>query len=93
MHLWISGFLAGDNEDDSLKYSLTVQPDFEQAIMGVLGWDGFDKSPDGEWLLTSEQVREIAAVRLMIRSTSSTENLANDNACTDQDVFLMPGVR
>ena len=61
MYLWISGFLAGDNEDDSLKYSLTVQPEFEQAIMGVLGWAGLDESPDGELLLTPEQVREIAA--------------------------------
>ncbi|MPQ69665.1 pyocin S6 family toxin immunity protein [Pseudomonas sp. MWU12-2323] len=78
MHLWISGFLAGDNEDDSLKYSLTVQPDFEQAIMGVLGWDGFDKSPDGEWLLTSEQVREIAAV-------------VNEAPPTELDLFI--GVR
>ena len=37
MYLWISGFLAGDNEDDSLKYSLTVPPEFEQAVMDVLG--------------------------------------------------------
>lgn len=78
MYLWISGFLAGDNEDDSLKYSLTVQPDLEQAIMGVLGWDGLDESPEGEWLLAPEQVREIAVV-------------VNEELPTELDLFI--GVR
>jgi hypothetical protein len=60
MFLWISGFLKGDDEDDSLKYELTVRPEFEAALMGVLGWKSLDESADGEWLLTGEQVQQIA---------------------------------
>lgn len=52
MLLWISGFLKGD-EDDSLKYDLTVQAEHEIAVMGILGWKSLNESPDGEWLLTS----------------------------------------
>jgi hypothetical protein len=61
MFLWISGFLKGDDEDDSLKYDLTVQPEHEAAVMGILGWKSLDESPDGEWLLTSEQVQQLSA--------------------------------
>ncbi|VVM58624.1 hypothetical protein PS662_01190 [Pseudomonas fluorescens] len=60
MFLWISGFLKGDDEDDSLKYDHTVLPEFEAAVMEVLGWDSLVGSPDGEWLLTSNQVEKIA---------------------------------
>lgn len=38
MFLWISGFLKGDDEDDSLKYERTVQPEYEAAVMAIFGW-------------------------------------------------------
>jgi hypothetical protein len=60
MFLWISGFLKGDDEDDSLKYDLNVSPEHEAAVMGILGWKSLDDSPAGEWLLTNEQTQEIA---------------------------------
>ncbi|MGW8466217.1 pyocin S6 family toxin immunity protein [Pseudomonas sp. CLCA07] len=60
MFLWIGGFLKGDDEDDSLKFELTVRPEFETAIMAVLGWKSLDESADGEWLLTREQIQQIA---------------------------------
>ncbi|SEM81771.1 hypothetical protein SAMN04487857_105219 [Pseudomonas sp. ok272] len=60
MHLWISGFLAEDNEDDSLKYSLTVLPEFEQMVMDILGWKNLAAECDGELELTREQVRKIS---------------------------------
>ncbi|WP_166220146.1 pyocin S6 family toxin immunity protein [Pseudomonas atagonensis] len=60
MFLWISGFLKDDAEDDSLKYELIVKPQFEAAVMAVLGWKNLDESPDGEWLLTETQTLEIA---------------------------------
>lgn len=60
MFLWISGFLKDDDEDDSLKYDLDIQPEHEAAVMGILGWKNLDESPDGEWLLTNEQAQEIA---------------------------------
>jgi hypothetical protein len=60
MFLWISGFLKDSAEDDSLKYDLTVRPEFEVAVMDVLGWKNLDESADGEWLLTGEQVQQVA---------------------------------
>ncbi|MFJ2538678.1 MULTISPECIES: pyocin S6 family toxin immunity protein [unclassified Pseudomonas] len=78
MHLWISGFLDEDNEDDSLKYSLTVLPEFEKAVMGILGWQSLAAECDGELLLTPEQVRQI--------STAMNEQLP-----TELDLFI--GVR
>jgi len=78
MHLWISGFLDEDNEDDSLKYSLTVLPEFEQAVMDILGWQSLAAECDGEILLTTEQIRKI--------STAINEQLP-----TELDLFI--GVR
>jgi hypothetical protein len=78
MHLWISGFLDEDNEDDSLKYSLTVLPEFEQAVMDILGWQNLAAECDGELLLTTEQIRKI--------STAINEQLP-----TELDLFI--GVR
>ncbi|WP_426119345.1 pyocin S6 family toxin immunity protein [Pseudomonas sp. DSP3-2-2] len=60
MFLWTTGFLPGDDEDDSLKYDLIVKPEHELAVLGILGWKSLEESPDGEWLLTSEQVEQIA---------------------------------
>lgn len=59
--LWISGFLKRDNEDDSLKYDLAVQPEHEATVMEILGWKNLTNSPDGEWLLTEGQAKQIAA--------------------------------
>ncbi|KAB0503369.1 MULTISPECIES: pyocin S6 family toxin immunity protein [Pseudomonas] len=78
MFLWISGFLKGDDEDDSLKYDLTVRPEFEVAVMGVLGWKNLDESADGEWLLTGEQIQQIAIA-------------LNEQLPTELDLFI--GVR
>lgn len=62
MFLWISGFLKGDDEDDSLKYERTVQPEYEAAVMAIFGWKSLDKSPEGEWLLTNDQVKQLSIV-------------------------------
>lgn len=78
MHLWISGFLDEDNEDDSLKYSLTVLPEFEQAVMDILGWQSLAAECDGELLLTTEQIRKISTA-------------INEQFPTELDLFI--GVR
>jgi len=78
MHLWISGFLDEDNEDDSLKYSLTVLPEFEQAVMDILGWQSLAAECDGELLLTTEQIRKISIA-------------INEQLPTELDLFI--GVR
>ncbi|VVQ33984.1 hypothetical protein PS943_03593 [Pseudomonas fluorescens] len=78
MFLWISGFLKDSDEDDSLKYDLTVRPEFEVAVMDVLGWKSLDESADGEWLLTGEQVQQVAIA-------------LNEQLPTELDLFI--GVR
>ena len=75
MFLWISGFLKDSAEDDSLKYDLTVRPEFEVAVMDVLGWKNLDESADGEWLLTGEQVQQVAKA-------------LNEQLPTDLDLFI-----
>jgi hypothetical protein len=59
MFLWISGFVKGDDEDDTLKYELAVGPKFEPAVLAAMGWKSLDESPDGEWLLTLDQAQKI----------------------------------
>nr|WP_122667423.1 pyocin S6 family toxin immunity protein [Pseudomonas viridiflava] len=60
MFLWISGFLKNDAEDDALKFDLVVKPEYEDAVLNILGWESLEKSPDGEWLLSMEQVGEVS---------------------------------
>jgi len=57
---WISGFLKGDQEGDFLQYELTVPPESEVVILGVLGWKNLDQSEDGDCLLNAGQVQQIA---------------------------------
>lgn len=61
MYLCITGFLPGDDEDDSLKYELDVPAQFEQAIMDILGWGSLAEESNGLLPLTSEQVDQIAS--------------------------------
>jgi hypothetical protein len=78
MFLWISGFLKSDDKDDSLKFELIVQPEFEGFVMSILGWKSLDESADGEWLLSDEQVQKIASA-------------LNEQLPSDLDLFI--GVR
>ncbi|PHN24071.1 pyocin S6 family toxin immunity protein [Pseudomonas sp. ICMP 561] len=60
MFLWISGFLKDDAEDDALKFDLVVKPEYEGAVLNILGWKSLEESPDGEWLLSIEQVGQVS---------------------------------
>lgn len=62
MHLYITGFLVDDHGDDSLKYDLDVAPEFEQAVMDVLGWKSLVEESDGELPLTHHQIQKISSV-------------------------------
>ena len=61
MFLEITGFLAEDSEDSSIKFELDVQPEFENAVMDILGWENLAAECDGELPLTEEQVRKISS--------------------------------
>ena len=61
MFLEITGFLAEDSEDSSIKFELDVQPEFENAVMYILGWENLAAECDGELPLTEEQVRKISS--------------------------------
>ncbi|QQZ44477.1 hypothetical protein IF690_13430 [Pseudomonas sp. SK3(2021)] len=60
MYLCITGFLPDGFDDTSLKFELDVAPEFEQAVMDILGWESLAAESDGELPLTSEQVSQIA---------------------------------
>ncbi|WP_040066613.1 pyocin S6 family toxin immunity protein [Pseudomonas batumici] len=62
MYLCITGFLVDDSVDSSLKYELDVPPEFEQAVMDVLGWKNLADECDGDLPLTSDQIQQIASV-------------------------------
>ena len=59
MFLEITGFLADDNEDSSIKFELDVQPEFEKAVMDILGWENLAAECDGELPLTDEQGKHL----------------------------------
>ncbi|MET0948340.1 MAG: pyocin S6 family toxin immunity protein [Pseudomonas sp.] len=75
MYLCITGFLANGSDDTSLKYELDVAPEFEQRIVSLLGHESMNAMASGEWLLTAEQVKQIAA-------------LMNESIPLDLDVFI-----
>lgn len=78
MFLEITGFLKDDNEDDSIKFELDVHPQFEQAVMDVLGWESLKAEAEGDLPLTTVQIKKIAAT-------------INEHIPTDLDMFI--GVR
>ena len=61
MFLEITGFLADNCEDSSIKFELDVRPEFEKKVMDVLGWENLAAECDGELPLTEEQVRKISS--------------------------------
>ena len=61
MFLEITGFLADGSEDSSIKFELNVQPEFEKAVLDILGWKNLAAECDGELPLTDEQVRKISS--------------------------------
>jgi len=62
MYLCVTGFLPDSFEDSSLKYELDVKPEFEKAVMKILGWESLAAEADGELPLTNEQANQIASV-------------------------------
>ena len=62
MFLEITGFMVDDSVDDSLKFVLDVEPEFEQGVMRVLGWESLEAEANGELPLTAAQVEAIATV-------------------------------
>ena len=75
MYLCITGFLPGDNGDTSLKYELKVPSAFQQPIVSLLGHKSLNAMASVEWLLTADQVKQIAA-------------LINEPLPLDLDVFI-----
>lgn len=60
MHLRITGFLPGDDEDGSLKYSLNISRHHEQKVLDVLRWPSLATAIDGELKLTAQEVETIS---------------------------------
>lgn len=62
MHLYITGFLANDSEDSSLKYDFDVAPEYERAVMDLLRWKSLAEDGDGEFLLSDDQTQQISTI-------------------------------
>lgn len=62
MYLCITGFLPDHFEDTSLKYELDVDMAFNDQIVKLLGHETLNDLASGEWLLTAQQVEQIAAL-------------------------------
>jgi hypothetical protein len=60
MDLCITGFLPDHFEDSSLKYELCVDSTFNDQIVKLLDHKSLIQMASGEWLLTTEQVQQIA---------------------------------
>jgi hypothetical protein len=62
MNLCITGFLPDSFEDSSLKYEFDVDAAFNDQIVELLGHKSLNEMASGEWLLTAEQVQQIASL-------------------------------
>lgn len=78
MFLELTGFLPPDHADDFIKFSLDVDPAFEQAVLDVMGWVSLEAEIVGDLQLTAVQVDKISSV-------------INETLPRDLDLFI--GVR
>jgi hypothetical protein len=62
VYLEITGFFPEDHEDDFIQFELDVNPEYETAIMDILGWESLADEVVGELPLSTAQVRQIEEV-------------------------------
>ncbi|NWB50619.1 pyocin S6 family toxin immunity protein [Pseudomonas gingeri] len=62
MYLCITGFLPNNDEDDSLKFELCLDPSYNEKIVSLLGYKSLNAMAEGLWDLSDRQVREISAL-------------------------------
>jgi len=83
MLIAITGFLADASEDDSTKLKIHVKPEFEQAVMDLMGWESLETGYAGI-PLTSFKAQKISAV---IKETIPTDlDLYIGTRLTDEEV-------
>ncbi|CAD5201055.1 pyocin S6 family toxin immunity protein [Pseudomonas sp. FEN] len=62
MYLCLTGFLPNNDEDDSLKFELCLDPSHNEKIVSLLGYKNLNAMAEGLWDLSDSQVREISAL-------------------------------
>ncbi|KJH87816.1 MULTISPECIES: pyocin S6 family toxin immunity protein [Pseudomonas] len=62
MYLEITGYFFEGHKDDFIQFELNVAPEFESAIMKILGWRSLADEVVGELPLSVTQVRQIEVV-------------------------------
>ncbi|WP_030138641.1 pyocin S6 family toxin immunity protein [Pseudomonas fluorescens] len=62
MYLEITGYFSEGHEDDFIQFELDVPPEYESAIMKILGWRSLADEIVGELPLSVAQVRQIEQV-------------------------------
>ena len=60
MYLCITGFLPDDNDDDSLKFELDIDPVYHEQVMRLLGYSTLNEMAEGLSELSSSQITAIA---------------------------------
>ncbi|MDD2049944.1 pyocin S6 family toxin immunity protein [Pseudomonas putida] len=75
MYLCITGFLPDNFEDTSLKYELAIDATFNNQIVQLLGHKILSEMASGEWLLSADQVLQIAT-------------LINEQIPSELDIFI-----
>jgi hypothetical protein len=58
----ISGFLEDSSEDESLKFELDLDESNIQEILPILGLQNITEMAEGEWLLSTEQIKELSTI-------------------------------
>ncbi|MEG1038522.1 MAG: pyocin S6 family toxin immunity protein [Hafnia sp.] len=63
MYLCIAGFFPDGHEDEFVQFELDVAPEFNQAVLEVVGWKSLQAGvKDGVVELTAIQVARIEAI-------------------------------
>lgn len=60
MYVCITGFSPDENEDDSLKYEICLDPRHSEKIAQILGHKNLNAMAVGDWILTSAQAEQIS---------------------------------
>ncbi len=75
MYLCITGFLRDDNDDDSLKFELDIDPIYHEQVMRLLGYSTLNEMAEGLSELNSGQITAI-------------ENLTGESLPADLQLFI-----
>lgn len=75
MYLCITGFMPDNDEDDSVKFELDIDPAYHEQVMRLLGYSTLNEMAEGLSELNSGQITAI-------------ENLTGESLPVDLQLFI-----